>query len=66
MAPANLRSNSGQATVEYLVVIVAVLIALGIITFVLQPTAASGVGSAIFASLGATAEEVTFLINLPF
>ncbi len=66
MAPANLRSKSGQATVEYLVVIVAVLIALAIIGFVLQPTASAGVGGAILASLGATVEEVTFLINLPF
>lgn len=73
-----LRGQAGQATVEYIVVAVGVLIALVAFEIggrlycmngfkgTLSPDSCSSLPSLFNALLQKTVEDVTFLINLPF
>lgn len=74
----NLRSKAGQATVEYLVIAIGVLIALVAFEIsgrlycmngfkgTLSADSCESLPSIFNAVLQKTVEEVTFLINLPF
>ena len=71
-------SESGQASVEYLVVAVSLLIAFAAISVAgqqacidnmagdLKTADCKNIGVAVGSALQKTVEEVTFLINLPF
>jgi uncharacterized protein (UPF0333 family) len=78
--PLALRGQRGQASVEYIVVAMAVLISIAVVSAVGQraciqnmagDTSAAAaeckdIHRAVGASLKKSVEEVTFLINLPF
>ncbi len=82
VSPKRLSREAGQASVEYLVVAVGVLIGLVVLTTVqgercidtfggelidkVATVECKDVGRSVGTALQATVEELTFLINLPF
>lgn len=75
-----LKTRRGQASVEYLVVAMGVLISIAVVSFASQRSCIQNMGGdtdsahaackdiprAVNAALRKSVEEVTFLINLPF